>query len=385
MDAASYESQGFDPAQRSISLRWDTRPFWPLLSETFGVNGTGAALIADLCMSGSRLSYSRTSRHYDQRGGKYREPLYTYRLVVSQVDLLEAGGWINHDRTPPGRRGRQSSLQARPELIERFAQVVDQDALRLTTLREVIRLKDRAGNLIDYHDNRRTIRMRRGVEELNEAISGAGLHPSVSAPVVRIFTEGFDRNGRLYAMGNSWQNMKAEARKQIIIAGEAVVELDFKTMHPALLYARMGAVMPSDCYAIDGFHRDLVKRGLLILINARNEVSARMAIATTDAMELHAPSGSQAAYRKAHELIQAIKRVHHPIAYTFHQDMGLQLMAEDAAIAAEVVAVMLAKGIVVLPIHDSFLVPASKARELESAMIEAAQKVAKVTLMIVAK
>ena len=126
-----------------------------------------------------------------------------------------------------------------------------------------------------------------------------------------------------------------------------------------------------------------MKRGLLILINASDELSARRAIAHCDAMEDCVGAGNrQAALRKAQELIEAIKRVHRHIAHTFHRNMGIHLMAEDGAIADEVLRTMLAKAIVVLPVHDSFLVTASKRAELEAAMSDAAQKVAKVKLLI---
>ena len=49
-------------------------------------------------------------------------------------------------------------------------------------------------------------------------------------------------------------------------------------------------------------------------------------------------------------------------------------MTIDAAIAETVMLTMLVRGIVVLPLHDSFLVPASKRDELEDEMLEAAHK-----------
>ena len=373
--------------QTPVSLKYQTKPIRLALKDAFGVNATGAALIADAVLSNVCLSYSRTAGHYDQWSGRYSDPLYTFRKVVPQVDMLDRMGLIHHDRRPPGQRGWQSAFQAKPELVDAFNRIIQGQKLLLAPPTETIWLRDRnTGNLIDYQDAQSTQRMRRRVEHLNEAISGASLAPSISASVVRIFTDDFDQNGRLYALGNSWQNIKSEARRQIEIAGEPVVELDFKSMHPALLYAKVGASPPSDCYAIDGFPRPLVKRGLLILINASDELSARRAIAYCDAMEDCLGNGNlQSAFRMAQELIEAIKRAHRRIAHTFHCDMGIHLMAEDGAIADEVVRTMLAKGIVVLPVHDSFLVAASKRAELEAAMSDAAQKVARVKLLFDAK
>ena len=47
--------------------------------------------------------------------------------------------------------------------------------------------------------------------------------------------------------------------------------------------------------------------------------------------------------------------------------------------------IMLAKGITVLPLHDSFLVQASKASELEAAMLEAAHRAGFYALQISTK
>jgi len=178
---------------------------------------------------------------------------------------------------------------------------------------------------------------------------------------------------------------KSEARKDLQIGGEPVVELDYKTLHPAILYAEAGATMPADCYAIDGWPRPLVKLAVLILINAKTEPAARRAIAQHDAMADTAQPGSQAAFAEAQQLIDSIKMVHAPIAWAFHTDKGAELMAIDAAMAEAVMNAMLLQGIVVLPVHDSFLVAASKRDRLEEAMIEAAHKIGLWALQVEAK
>src|SRR3954451_7617333 len=76
----------------------------------------------------------------------------------------------------------------------------------------------------------------------------------------------------------------------------------------------------------------------------------------------------------ADRLIQDVKRVHAPIAGAFHSDAGARLMRLDSDIAESVMHLMLAQGVLVLPVHDSFLVPASKATALEEAMKKAAHE-----------
>ena len=60
-------------------------------------------------------------------------------------------------------------------------------------------------------------------------------------------------------------------------------------------------------------------------------------------------------------------------------------MQIDAAIAEAVMKIMLVQGIVILPIHDSFLVPASQSDRLEEAMLEAAHEVGIYALEVDAK
>ena len=186
-------------------------------------------------------------------------------------------------------------------------------------------------------------------------------------------------------MGTSWQNVKSEARKSLAIGGEPVVELDYCTLHPAILYAEAGAQMPNDCYELAGWPRKLVKVAMLTLINAPTKQKARLAIVHDDRMAEVAELGSQEALRAADTLIDAIKRKHRPIADSFHSDAGARLMSIDATMAEMVMNILLSKGIVVLPLHDSFLVPASKADDLEAAMLEAAHKAGFQALRVSAK
>ncbi|HCS18031.1 MAG TPA: hypothetical protein DIW45_09945, partial [Erythrobacter sp.] len=94
--------------------------------------------------------------------------------------------------------------------------------------------------------------MSRKVAEINEGLISVDARqaagPCLAAPVSRIFNLDLHRGGRFYTHGASWQNIKRELRKSVQINGEPVVELDYSTLHPALLYAEAGAPLPGDCY-----------------------------------------------------------------------------------------------------------------------------------------
>jgi hypothetical protein len=373
-----------DEHQKHLSLRFDTKRFWPDFRRELKVDQTGAAIIVDICSTPDEVAYSRTARHYDIPH-RYRNPIYTWRKVVSQVDYLHKLGLVEHDKRPPGWRGWQSTIKATDELRGICTGIIGGAQLTLAKPAEVIMLRDQKGKLLDYSDTRDLDRMRRRIERFNEAIMSGVLDPTIAAPMARIFNRDMTRGGRFYAMGTSWQNIKSEARKSLTIGGEPVVELDYRTLHPAILYAESGAPMPNDCYELTGWPRKLVKVAVLTLINAPTIHKARYSIAHNDRMAELAEPGSQEALSRADQLIRDIKRLHKPIAKSFHSDAGARLMRIDAALAETVMNIMLAQGIVVLPVHDSFLVPASKRDELEAAMLEAAHKAGFYALQVSAK
>lgn len=368
MDAPSYR-------QIPLSLRWEHRPHWKALQAEFGGNETTAAIILSLITADGPVSYSRNRNHYVVPR-RYRLRLYGYSGIVGSADYLDGKGLITHDRVRPGNRGWQSSMSARPELVERANRIISAGP-PLVAARPVepVILRNADKQPQDYRDTAATRRMRRNIEEFNEAIRGTLLTGVLPGSMVRIFNRTFKRGGRFYAQGGGWQSMSKEARKQITIGGEPVVEIDYKTLHPAILYAQAGASLPEDSYHIDGWARDLVKVGLLILVNAKTMQEARFAIAHHHTMESAAIPGSQDAFRAADALMAEVKRVHRPIAWAFYSDKGAELMLLDSVMAETVMHIMMMAGIVVLPVHDSFLVQRSKVGLLEEAMQRAAYEV----------
>jgi hypothetical protein len=117
------------------------------------------------------------------------------------------------------------------------------------------------------------------MELINEFLSQAEVEGCFVAPLRRIFNNNLTRGGRLYAAEGAWQTMTKKERLKIRIANEPVVEVDYSTLHPALLYAEVGKYAPADAYVIDGWPRKLTKIALNTLINAPNIHSARLAIA----------------------------------------------------------------------------------------------------------
>lgn len=359
-----------------LAVKYETSRLWRPVRELLGVKPTGAAIAVAAVEAhrlGKAISYSRSRNFYDNR---QCHPLLSYRKTVGAVDALKDGGWIEHFRQTPGVRGRQSAFKAKASLLEAMQGILDvKPPLPLELPRYGVVMRDDHGKPMILPSTREVARMNKKVSAINEGLVSIDARhdcgPQLAAPITRIFNLDFERGGRLYAQGTSWQNLRKAVRQAVKIGDEPVVELDYATLHPAMLYAEVGSPLPVDCYALKGWERQLVKRAFLILINASSVHKARLAIAHCPEMEL-LDLNEQEAKEHAARLIADIKKAHSPIAGAFHSDAGARLMRKDSEMAQQVLLTLHAKGVVALPMHDSFLVPSSQRFELEEAMHEAA-------------
>ena len=327
-----------------------------------------------------RISYPRRNGWWHETR-RYRDPDLTYYNVVPAIDdLLDAGLLVEHDLQPAGRpTGIQSSYLPAPWLAE----------VVLPELRhevgEVIRLKDAEGRLIDYRDNDRTRRDRAMLAKINRSLSEAEIRLDVPAAVrdgnairldgysvfpgmtslYRVYNGAWDRGGRFY--GGWWQSCRKEHRQHLTINGNPTVELDYQQIHPRLLYALVGRHLEGDAYTLPGWSRAVVKKAFNALLNADSFRAARGAIAKNLDGDLDA----------AEALIADIRKRHPDIDVYFHSAIGLRLQAIDAEICRQVLVETHPKGIVTLPVHDSFIAASEHEDTLSRIMDVAFAKVVK--------
>ncbi|MGB3486525.1 MAG: hypothetical protein WBA62_00335 [Xanthobacteraceae bacterium] len=349
-----------------------------------------ASIVVDVMLAGpfQRTSYSRSHEFYSVPA-RYRATDYGYDTVIGAVDrLVTAGLLIEHVKAPSGTIGTgwQSSFIGSPALyrIHDVPTVARRSG-------EVIKLKDaKTGRLVDYRETRRTAADRKVTAGINAHIRNAAIvldAPSIaeqSARVIRFKTDddhgahavypemtelyrvyngGWNLGGRYY--GGWWQSVRATDRKHFVINGEQAVEEDYEQLHPRLLYAHAGEVLVGDAYTIDGWDRKLCKRAFNILLNASNFHEAKASIAR------HTGDESVAL-----NLIEAIKRKHFRVQKFFHSGIGIRLQNIDSEMAKIVLTELtLRRGITVLPVHDSFIVPMSAREYLVRIMQEAFERV----------
>ena len=153
-------------------------------------------------------------------------------------------------------------------------------------------------------------------------------------------------------------------RQAISIGGEPVVEFDFRAMMPRLLYAKVRRPFPADLdpYTIPGIppqSRDGVKKFFAALTFGPTALGRW-------------PQGCAKLFPKGtsrEAVIDLLRRHHAPVADHFGSLVGFELQRTESDILVAILLTCLDRGIIVLPIHDAVLAPASRADEVEQVML----------------
>lgn len=196
-------------------------------------------------------------------------------------------------------------------------------------------------------------------------------------PLYKVFNDAtaehpeFDKGGRF--AGGWWLNAPRSVRSLITINGDATIELDYSACHPRMLYHELGLTAPGDPYDIAevaaleredgceaGTYRDAVKWQTQVLINggARPDLVAAPA-------DIRRPSNAGLS-----DIRRFIRQRHQPIASAFRSRAGLRLMNVEADIAFAIITTARRRGWLALPVHDAFIVQASRESELRTMMID---------------
>lgn len=326
------------------------------------------------------VSYSRNRNHYRKRGTRYDEhaKLYTYGLIVPQIDYLTDAGLLETEIAPNDPNcGWQSMFRATSKLIDALCHI--SVPVAKPRPRALIQLRDEYKNPIDYEDTEQIDRMRKRIIRMNEVMSALRIELPAgvgerrgnflmvdgstialdNTTLYRVFNMNFMQGGRLY--GHFVQNLPKRVRKHLKVNGEPVCEPDYPSHHIRIPYALMGQQPEGDPYDIDGWDRSLVKRATMIAINAINLQSAIRAITFNQ----------EIAYKDAERLVEQIQRKHKAIDSYFHSGAGSRLQRIDSEMAERVVLDMARRGVSAMPIHDSFVAPAKTESAVREAMAEA--------------
>jgi hypothetical protein len=333
------------------------------------------------------VGYSRDRNNY-QVDSRYSKLHIGYTALITIIDKLEQSGYLEHHKGFYDRRtgvGFQSRMRATRKLIDliRRNRKVEAYMIERVEGEEIILLKDKDGQLVEYNDTPMAMLMRAQLEVINQWLERTRIDLVIPDKdfrqllqrlkrdpergsldfsrkrLKRIFNNSsFEEGGRFYH--GWWQEIPREYRKHITINGQPTVELDYSGMHLRLLYAKAGLEQQSDPYALGMAEvpRDKVKRIVNILLNAESLASAKKAI--TRDMGL----GSV-----IEEVLEKIFKRHDPIRQHFYSGVGVELQYWDSMIAEQVMLHMYGHHQTpVLPVHDSFLVGFRSKDKLREAM-----------------
>ena len=393
-----------------LVLGWGEDQLWPIadrlapllpdnvtVAMRLAVAGVARSIVTEEKITGNGVHFARGKDAY-RTPKRYRDgdPRNTWHYTTRAMDTLASVGLI--EQAPglwcPNGRGYQSVAWATGALVALVGPLVDGSQHRRLTLQaETIVLRSRLDKaVVDYEETADTTAMRTQVAVINESLARLDLRQfgkRIEIPIGRrIFNGSFERGGRFYCHGASFQNMRARDRRDLecMIDGvlHPMVEIDYSTLHITMAYAETDAKVPrGDLYAIEGFDRRLVKIAVNITFNAQNRRSAILAIAKAlhDDTTLRAASGVDAhqmwcthpTFTKS--LLETVEHKHRRIEDYFSSDCGARFQRRDSDMAMEVMTRMIQRtGRCPLPIHDSFLVADIDTESLRQTMKEVARQ-----------
>ena len=182
----------------------------------------------------------------------------------------------------------------------------------------------------------------------------------------RIFSRNsFKLGGRFYR--GWWQSLPKKFRPHITIDGKKTSEVDFSTMSLRILYAKENIKIPDN--------RDLYDIGLRgsksYLAESRELVKEYINAALNDFRGNYRLNNKQLTTLKLshNQLKDRVCQFHKPISKYFSTGVGLETMFIDSQIAMEIMLHYLEDGIVVLPVHDSFIIRCGFESDLGRTMI----------------
>lgn len=318
------------------------------------------------------ISYSR-----NDHTPEYKSKKYSARNISKVVDFLSSNGFVENktgyffDNPVARRRSRMRSLDKLKKLFDDYE--VNQKDIRIDKKSDLIILRDKSQHPIPYKDTDFTLSAKDNLKKINELLSyhdiimGNGYAINRKA-LHRVFNKDFEHGGRFY--GPEWQSLNGEERLSMKIDKSPVIELDFKALHPTILYAINGIQLQEDPYLLSGCSheiREFLKVVMLILVNTGNQEKARRALQNL------INKGNIIKPREIEDLkvlIGAFIDKHSAIKNLFDSNTGLKLQRLDADICEAVHMLFYQNAIPILSVHDSFIVNAVFEKKLYEIMEE---------------
>lgn len=297
------------------------------------------------------------------KASRYKPWFYGKQFTYA-LDLLTEAHFIAQSKGKwrPNKQGQRTLIKPDYRLLELIADLgLTLADIGTTSDGETIQLKDHNKSPIEYEDTDKTYQMRQQMEKINEWIASAEITFDQSCKddgkfvdvtkrrLYRVFIySSFGLHGRMY--GGFWIGLpKAERLAGLRIDGRRVVGLDYGQAFPRIAYGLAGSDPPEgDLYSIPGLeaYREGIKKLMNSMLNHDKPFKRK-------------PRGMQHLLPKEmniHQLQEAIRNYHHPIAHLFGTNAGQQLTLIESEVMVSVLLQLKEQGVVALPIHDCIVV-----------------------------
>ena len=164
-----------------------------------------------------------------------------------------------------------------------------------------------------------------------------------------------------------------EERERITINGEPVVELDIRSCHATMAFARVGidwyAQSDQDLYSRleeKDWPRDVVKKAFNIMMNAPRRSSAILALNEQQRKTGFLFDNGMTPFKGwSSDLVSSIEDAYPELEDVFYAELGNHFMHKEGNICMAIADWAVREQVPVLTIHNSFICPASNAYELE--------------------
>ena len=193
----------------------------------------------------------------------------------------------------------------------------------------------------------------------------------------RVFNDTeFQTGGRFY--GGWWQEIPSKFRDRITIDGKRTVQLDYSGLHPHILYHERSLELEGDPYRVNliprknaedtGGFRKFIKKSFNAMLNADKVMKRPQRASKGKPKETLRHWGVT-----WKQVVKAIKEKHPDIEDQFFASAGLRLQRIDSDLCEAVMLALIKRSseIVVLPVHDSFIVHHGYKDELMAMMLGA--------------
>ena len=180
----------------------------------------------------------------------------------------------------------------------------------------------------------------------------------------------FEHGGRFYG---GIENMPSGLRSKITIGGQSTVELDYSAYQLRMLYHMKGHQYTKDAYAVARGYREelrpIYKIIALAALNAENEQACLKGIRNELRKDTtYTDMIGRITDARIRPLLTNWVNAHAPISEYMYSGIGLELQRTDSDIANCVLKKFRERGVLVLAVHDSFVIEAAREKELKRVM-----------------